>query len=200
MLTWAGIAFGKRIAFVALTLALVLPLNSPVANASDDVWAAMRKPGRIVLMRHSYAPEEPSIEDDDNLKNCKTQRNLDDTGRAQARRTGDEFRKRGIKSARIYSSQYCRSLETARLLKLGSVTELAVLNLSFYGRPVDMRETAEKARQSMRKLSGKELVVLVTHVANIHALAGVAVTSGEMAVVALTSSGDVVLDGRILVK
>jgi phosphohistidine phosphatase SixA len=200
MLTWACIAFGKRIGFVAPVLALVLPLGSPVASASDDVWAAMKKPGRIVLMRHSYAPEEPSIEDDDNLKNCKTQRNLDDTGRAQARRTGDEFRKRGIKSARIYSSQYCRSLETARLLKLGSVTELAVLNLSVYGRPVDMRETAEKARAFMRKLSRKELVLLVTHVANIHALAGVAVASGEMAVVTLSGSGDVVLDGRILVK
>ena len=184
---------------VALIVALVVPLWAPVVQA-QDFWALLKKPGAIVLLRHSNSPADPPDADLENLKNCKTQRNLDEAGRAQARRVGDEFRKRGIKQARIYSSQYCRTLETARLLKLGAVTELRALNQLFYTQPAALREATEKSTQFMKTLRGKGLAVLISHVSNIQSLAGVQLDSGEMAAVRFGPSGGIVVDGRLLVK
>lgn len=167
------------------------------AQADDKVWTLMKRPGHVVLLRHAYAPESPPDTDLENLKNCSTQRNLDESGRAHSRRIGDEFRKHGIKRAVIHSSQYCRTLETARLLKLGPVKELPALNQTFFAKPGGMRDAATRTRAFMKTLPAKPLTVLVTHVTNIQALAGAQVASGEMVVVKLGPSGDVVAEGRI---
>jgi broad specificity phosphatase PhoE len=83
-------------------------------RADDAVWQALRAPGSVVVLRHSYAPGsfDPP---DARLEDCSTQRNLDDTGRAQARRIGVAFRQHGITVGRVLSSPRCRCLETARL-------------------------------------------------------------------------------------
>lgn len=185
-----------RAGYAVLLIALAVSVPHGV-QADEKVWALLKKPGHIVLLRHSYAPESPPDTDLVNLKNCATQRNLDETGRAHARRLGDEFRKYGIKRAVIHSSQYCRTLETARLLKLGPVKELPALNQTFFAKPGEMREAGATTVAFMKKLPAKQLTVLVTHVTNIQALAGVMVGSGELAVVRFGPSGDIVVEGRI---
>jgi hypothetical protein len=54
-----------------------------------------RAPGSVVVLRHSFAPGgfDPP---DAKLDHCSTQRNLDERGRAQARRLGDAFRQNGV--------------------------------------------------------------------------------------------------------
>src|SRR4030095_16347217 len=52
---------------------------------------------------------------DARLEDCSTQRNLDDNGRAQARRVGEAFRQHGIAVGRVLSSPRCRCLDTARV-------------------------------------------------------------------------------------
>jgi len=85
-----------------------------VAPAAEPVWDALRTPGAVVVLRHSYAPGafDPP---DARLDDCSTQRNLDDTGRAQARRIGEAFRQQGIAVGAVWSSLRCRCLDTARL-------------------------------------------------------------------------------------
>jgi hypothetical protein len=66
-----------------------------VAHATESVWDALRAPGSVVILRHSYAPggfDPPTARLDD----CSTQRNLDANGRAQAARVGEAFRRSGI--------------------------------------------------------------------------------------------------------
>jgi phosphohistidine phosphatase SixA len=190
-------AIALRASCVALAAVMVSLTSSSHAS---EFWAAIKKPGTIILLRHAYAPENPPDTDTENLKNCGTQRNLDETGRAQARRTGDELRRNGIRTARVHSSQYCRSLETARLLNIGSVQELAALNQTFFAQPFAMRDAAAKTKQFMQTVPTNQLAVLVSHVTNIQALAGVSVTSGEMVAVRLEPSGDVTVLGRLTVK
>jgi phosphohistidine phosphatase SixA len=173
------------------------PLCPPAARATDDAWAAMKKPGHVVLIRHANAPESVTESDDMDLKNCAIQRNLDEAGRAQARRIGDLFRAHGIRRARLVASQYCRAIDTAKLMNLGPVQQLPALNIVFLSRLASMREAAEKTRQFMKTIPAKQLIVLVTHVGNIQAVAGVMVSSGEMVVVHLDAAGAVVVDGRI---
>src|SRR6266542_1665124 len=57
----------------------------------------------------------------DRFDDCKTQRNLDDAGREQARALGEAFRKHGVRVDRIVSSPVCRCMETGQLMAVGSV-------------------------------------------------------------------------------
>ena len=71
---------------------LLLVLPTPLW-AND--WDALRAPGAIALMRHAIAPGggDPA---GFVLGDCSTQRNLDNRGRDQARRTGEALRAQGI--------------------------------------------------------------------------------------------------------
>ena len=92
-----------------------------------ELWETLKTGNSVALMRHATAPgtgDPPGFQVDD----CSTQRNLDQEGREQARGIGERFRERGISKVKVYSSQWCRCLETARLLELGEVTELPDLN------------------------------------------------------------------------
>ena len=186
-----------RFGLWGLTVLFACPATH--ALAADDVWALLRKPGHVVLLRHSNAPGSQTESNDMNFKDCSIQRNLDAEGKAQAARIGDEFRKRQIATLRLISSQYCRALDTARLTKLGPVTQNPVLNQVFLANPGQMSEAATKGRELMKKIPAKQLTMLVTHVSNIQAMSGAKLDSGEMAVVYFDKSGEVVVDGKITI-
>jgi phosphohistidine phosphatase SixA len=187
-------------ACVKLALLALVLLAAQGARADDSaMWALLKKPGHIVLLRHSNAPGSTPEPYGIDLKNCAIQRSLDDDGRAQARRIGDAFRKHGITRVRLVSSQFCRALETARLTGLGPVAELPALNQVFLADLSGMRETAEKAAKFMKTIPAKQLTVLVSHVSNIQSIAGVNLSSGEMAIVHIDAAGAVAVDGRIMV-
>ena len=186
----------------ALRLALLTGglLGIQAARADEnDTWALLKKPGHIVLLRHAHSPESPPDADKVDFKNCATQRKLDDAGRAQAARVGDAFRKHGIKAARIFSSRYCRAMDTAKLTKLGAVQPLPALDQVYLADLGGMRETKEKTLAFMKKIPRNQLTVLVSHVSNIFSIAGVKLDSAEIAVVHMEPSGEVTVDGRIKV-
>ena len=169
------------------------------AGAAEDIWMLLKKPGHIILLRHSNAPGNATERDDMDFKDCSQQRNLDAEGRAQAARIGDEFRKHKIRQVRLISSQYCRAVDTAKLTKLGPVTQNPALNLVYLANPIAMRQAGEKGRELLKKLPTGQLTIVVSHVTNIQAIGGGELASGQMAVVHLDKSGAVVVDGTITV-
>lgn len=175
-----------RIAVVGLML-LTGPfaLESATARASEsDLIQRMKAGGHVMMIRHARAPGtgDPA---NFQLGDCSTQRNLDDRGRAQAKAIGDWFRSKGITQARVFSSQWCRCLETAQLMKLGPVTELPALN-SFYQRPQDRDRNLRALRTFLSKQPRDgPLVVLVTHHVTIQGIPGETVSSGEGVVLEL---------------
>jgi phosphohistidine phosphatase SixA len=187
-----------NVALLACSL-LACPLFAPPALATDALWALLKKPGHVVLLRHSNAPGQVQESNDMNFKNCSIQRNLDDAGRAQAGRIGNEFRKRGLRQVRLLSSLYCRAMDTAKLTKLGPVTPQPVLNQVFLADIPGMRAAGVNGRALLKTVSKGKLAVLVSHVTNIQAIAGVQLDSGQMAVVHLDAAGEVVVDGKITV-
>ena len=174
-------------------------LCSNAFAADEETWALLKKPGHVVLLRHSNAPGQVQESNDMDFKNCAIQRNLDADGRAQAGRIGDECRQHGIKKVKLISSIYCRALDTARLMKLGPVTPQPVLNQVFLADISGMREAGAKGRALLKAVPAKELTVLVSHVTNIQAIAGAQLDSGQMVVVHLDPAGEVVVDGKITV-
>ncbi|HEX5795738.1 MAG TPA: histidine phosphatase family protein, partial [Geminicoccaceae bacterium] len=102
----------------------------------------------------------------------------------QARGIGERLRGQGIAQAQVYSSQWCRCLETARLLELGAVKELPALN-SFFGDRASAGAQTAALKDFLNSGTGAAPVVLVTHQVNIAALTGQGARSGEIVVVAL---------------
>ncbi|MFB1490303.1 MULTISPECIES: histidine phosphatase family protein [unclassified Thiocapsa] len=150
-----------------------------------DLATRMQNGGAVLLLRHAYAPgtgDPQGFRIDD----CSTQRNLNDAGREQARFIGAWLRARGIEHARVYSSEWCRCLETAELLGLGPVTPLPALN-SFYERRGNRGPNlaALEAFLEDQPLNG-EPIVLVTHQVTVTALTGIYPASGEAVLMRLS--------------
>lgn len=168
---------------------LVASVSSMAASGEPAMGVAeLSKPGRVLLLRHADAPgngDPPGFR----IGDCATQRNLGDNGRAQARRIGERLRAAGIASARVWSSQWCRCLDTARLLGLGPVQELPALN-SFFDRPQDRDRHLAQLRAFLANLPlDGAPVVLVSHQVMVTAQSGAWVDSGGGALFAREEGG-----------
>jgi phosphohistidine phosphatase SixA len=183
--------------FVAALPGLCLLVACGVALSSSaqtvDAWPAIGD-GTVVLFRHANAPGggDPA---GFKLNNCSTQRNLDEVGRAQARRIGQTFRERGIQVGAVRSSQWCRARETADLAFPGQRQDEPVFNSFFANREVAPAQTVA-AQRLLSRWKGPGAMVVVTHQVNITALTGVAPMSGEGVVVRHSADGLQVV-GRI---
>ncbi|MDJ0829649.1 MAG: histidine phosphatase family protein [Desulfobacterales bacterium] len=187
----------RRFLFIKAILAgLIFIIGAGASADQTELIDRMKFGGHILMIRHALAPgsgDPPNFK----IGDCSTQRNLDDSGRIQARSIGMWLRTNGIKSARIYSSQWCRCLETANLIDLGPVHELAALN-SFYEKTEDREPNLSALNQfiSQQPVEGK-LIVLVTHFVTIAAIAGTSVSSGEGVLLELQKNMPYMVVGRL---
>ena len=188
-------ALPRRLALPAFSAALVLVpgAGSPAASEAAAAWEALR-PGAIVLFRHATAPGtgDPSGM---RLGDCSTQRNLDEAGRAQARRIGEAVRAQGVAVGAVLASRWCRAAETADLAFPGRARPEPAFDSFFAERGEGPARTAE-ARRILLGWSGPGALVVVTHQVNITALTGVVPSSGE-GVVLRRGGGDLVVVGRV---
>lgn len=167
-----------RNTIVALTFVCWFVPHSVTAEDAHhplDIW---RQPGVHALMRHAIAP---GTGDPENfvIGDCKTQRNLDEAGRNQARAIGERLREAGIVLDVILSSQWCRCLETAKLLGLGNVIEAPALN-SFFRDGSTKKIQTDQIIDQLHALPEASNALLITHQVNITALTGVYPNSGEI--------------------
>jgi phosphohistidine phosphatase SixA len=86
---------------------------------------ALRNGGYNIYFRHAETDwsQGDQVEHAGDWTSCEPDkmRQLSDTGRATARRLGDAIRALGIPVGKVLSSEYCRAVETARLMQLGPV-------------------------------------------------------------------------------
>lgn len=167
-----------------------------VDSDQTEMIESMKTGGHILMIRHALAP---GTGDPANFRigDCSTQRNLDHRGREQARAIGNWLRSNGITSARVYSSQWCRCLETAELLEMGPVAELPALN-SFY----ELTQNREPNLKALKKFFTKQpsdgaLIILVTHLVTISAITNEAVSSGEGVLLKLNQEAPYEMVGRL---
>jgi phosphohistidine phosphatase SixA len=165
---------------------LLTPLLLAGAALAQSDWPAVQE-GTVVLLRHANAP---GIGDPAHftLDDCSTQRNLDATGRAQARRIGQQFRQRGINVTQVWNSQWCRARETAQLAFPGIATDSAPFN-SFFEDATRGEEQSATARQLLQRWKGPGVLVVFTHQVNITALSGIFLASGAGVIIQPGASG-----------
>jgi phosphohistidine phosphatase SixA len=158
-----------RLASAALAMLLIIT-PAVAADDSKEAWAALVNGGHVALIRHGDAPpgyggDPPGFKIDD----CRTQRNLDDIGRAQAKALGEAFRNHGVRVDRIQSSPWCRCMETARLMAVGRVesswTLVPDMNPNAPVRLLELKELVSTWR-------GPGTLVLVTHALTVRPMTG----------------------------
>jgi len=178
-----------------LALAVVLAFTTGPA-ATESVWEALRQPGAVVIVRHSYAPGafDPP---DARLDDCSTQRNLDAAGRAQARRIGDAFRQHGVTVGTVLSSPRCRCLETARLA-FGKAESWLPLQGALRDADLRQRLVAEIQARIAAHRDGPPLV-LVTHGSVVTDLTGLDVRMGAFVALRPGADGRHVVAGPLYV-
>ncbi len=172
----------KRL-FLLLLASIGLHANA-APGAEDALWQKLRGGDVAVLMRH--AATVPGIGDPPGfvLAQCATQRNLSERGREDARRIGAAFRQHGVTPGAVWSSRWCRCLDTARLA-FGRVEPEPGLDSLFN---TDEETTATQLRGLRARLATRRErtpLVLVTHDVNIRALTGLSLAQGEMVLVQL---------------
>lgn len=179
-------------------LAAIAALTSgrlAAANGEDDLWQRLRAGGHVLLIRH--AATHPGIGDPPGFRLgvCSTQRNLSEAGKRDARAIGAAFRQRGIPLGPVWSSRWCRCLDTARLA-FGRVEDAPMLDSMFR----DSEGAGQaKVRETLARVgayAGKDNLVLVTHDVNIRALVNESVAQGEI-VVARADRGKLDVVGRL---
>ena len=113
----------RRMRFVLfiVLLGFCCPMEAAGADDAADAWKALRAGGHVALMRHADAPGGVGDPPDFRVEDCATQRNLSAKGRADAEKIGLRLKGEGIAFEKILSSPWCRCIDTARLMDLGTV-------------------------------------------------------------------------------
>jgi broad specificity phosphatase PhoE len=171
----------------------------PAASIADGgLWQRLQGGGLILLVRH--AATDPGIGDPPGfvLAQCPTQRNLSAAGRRDAQALGAALRAHDVAVGRVWSSSWCRCLDTARLA-FGQVEPLPLLDSQF-------RQDAGQAEAATAALRARLTAgqapdrggntVLVTHDVNIRALVDLSVVPGE-AVLLRAAAGKLEVLGRV---
>lgn len=172
--------------FLTLCVACLLLASGASADDNPKAWQALAEGRAVLILRHALAPGvgDPGIF---KVGDCSTQRNLNEAGREQARAWKPLLAEHGIDEARVFSSQWCRCLETAREMDLGPVGEMMSLNSFFQNRGNGAMQTRQTI-SIVNALEDGKPVVLVSHQVNITALTDIYPASNEGLIVALPLS------------
>jgi len=179
----------------ALTIFLAI-MPALAADDANEAWEALVKGGHVALIRHGNAPpgyggDPPGFRFDD----CKTQRNLDDKGRAQGKALGEAFRSHGVRVDRVLSSPVCRCMDTASLMAVGNVESSYALVPDRDPNRLRFREL----KDIVSSWRGPGTLVLVSHGFTIEPLVGINPEQAEVVVLKPTpgSGNGASIVGRI---
>ncbi len=204
-----------RIVFMAcfslglLTLVGCAMGPTPTPSSLPSLAEALHTGGNVIYMRHTTADVGRDAQGAGEWwKKCgEGHRMLSDKGRADAAQIGEAIRRLRLPISEVRCSEYCRAVETARLLALGEPKTDARLNGWPAWKAVDSERGLERLAQGTRALLASRPaqgnVLLVSHKQDFPnptdpVLADL--KDGECAVFTPDGRGGFLLRGRIKVE
>jgi len=183
----------KTVVALLLGVAVSAAHSASSAGSSDAIWSALKQGNHIILLRHTETVAGIGDPPGYRLDDCRTQRNLNDAGRAQARAWGKAVAEKAIPIGGVFSSVWCRCVETAALAfgQAGRAPDTWPALNSHFDSASSATLQAEQVRGGIpaRMQTAKNLV-LVTHQVNITTLTGALPMMGEAVIVRVRTSGD----------
>jgi phosphohistidine phosphatase SixA len=179
--------FNRTIARCIFLLCSLFIAQQAIASLVGDLQDGQY----VLLMRHADAPGygDPAGYV---IGQCSTQRNLGDYGKRQAKAIGVWLANQGIQKAEVFSSPWCRCLDTANLINKGPVKTEASLGSFFDNMSLEKKQTKALETFIKNELAGqsKTPIILVTHHVNIQAFTGKVVGVGDMVLVRVNKNGE----------
>ena len=167
---------------IKITLFLLISFNTSLkANSEDNVQNILNEGGKLIFIRHAYAPGAGDPDNFD-ISNCASQRNLNEEGVEQAKKIGKFFLEKNIMIDKILSSEWCRCKQTAKYAFKNYETK-SFLNSFFSQKFADKKDKQIKElKEYIKKWDGKSNLIFVTHYVVILETLNISVSSGEIVV------------------
>ena len=155
--------------------------TSLIANSNEDLKNILSEGGKLIFIRHAYAPGSGDPDNFDIL-NCASQRNLNNAGIEQAKNIGKFFFKNRIASNIVLSSEWCRCKQTAKYAFKNYETKI-FLN-SFFSQKFSHNKNNQikELKKYINKWNGKDNLIFVTHYVVISEILNLSASSGEIVV------------------
>ena len=168
--------------FIKFLLILFISINSPIkAESNQNLINELKKGGKLIFIRHAYAPGGGDPDNFD-INDCNTQRNLNNSGREQAKNIGNFFKENNIKIENVYSSEWCRCKETA-LIAFNKFETKNFLNSFFSSKFAQNKDSQiNNLKEFIKNNKGKQNLVFVTHYVVISENLNYLSSSGEIVV------------------
>jgi phosphohistidine phosphatase SixA len=168
--------------YIKFIIIILISLTSSIkAEIDKDILASLKEGNKLIFIRHAYAPGGGDPNNFD-INDCNTQRNLSDSGRQQAKNISNFFIENQINFKKVYSSEWCRCKETAKIA-FGDFETKNFLN-SFFS-----QKFAKNRKKQMNDLNNfvdnykdDGNLVFVTHYVVISEALNYAPSSGEIVV------------------
>jgi phosphohistidine phosphatase SixA len=183
-----------------LAAAAVASAGAESATTADPTLArAMQRGGLVLVMRHAATDFSKPDQDPVVLSDCRTQRNLNAQGRADARTIERGVRRLRLRIGDVFASPFCRTKETARLAFGRFRISQPLLNTIDAAHDVSWRRQIRAARRLLgTKPAPGMLTALVTHGSVVGDTTGQTLEEGETLVFRPLGSSRFRLLGRIL--
>ena len=168
--------------FLRIFIIIFISLTTSIkADSNKDLIKQLTDGGKLIFIRHAYAPGSGDP-NNFNLNDCSTQRNLSDRGKKQAKQIGTIFRENKIEIDEVYSSEWCRCKETAKIA-FANFTTKNFLN-SFYSSNYAKNKTKQikELMKFVKKNDFEKNIIFVTHYVLISEVLDYAPSSGEIIV------------------
>ena len=82
--------------FIKFLLIIFISISSPIkADSNKSLISELKKGGKLIFIRHAYAPGGGDPDNFD-INDCNTQRNLNSSGKKQAKNIGNFFKENNI--------------------------------------------------------------------------------------------------------
>ncbi|MDC1134789.1 histidine phosphatase family protein [Candidatus Pelagibacter sp.] len=168
--------------YTKFIIIILISLTSSIkAEIDKDILASLKEGNKLIFIRHAYAPGGGDPDNFD-INDCNTQRNLSESGRLQAKNISNFFIVNQINFKKVYSSEWCRCKETAKIA-FGDFETKNFLN-SFFS-----QKFAKNRKKQMNDLNNfvdnykdDGNLVFVTHYVVISEALNYAPSSGEIVV------------------
>ena len=167
---------------IKIIIFLFISFNTTlVANSNDDFQNLLSEGGKLIFIRHAYAPGSGDP-DNFNLSSCSSQRNLNDEGINQAKNINKFFLKNWSESNSVLSSEWCRCKQTAKYAFKNYKTK-SFLN-SFYSQKFahNRAKQIKELKEFVKEWNGKGNLIFVTHYVVIAEILNLPVSSGEIVI------------------
>jgi len=141
--------------------------NSSIASPKEVV-KFLQSGGYIIYFRHGATIHTQKDNDFDDLQNCNYQRNLSHKGKEQSKATGEAIKKLNINIEHVYTSPFCRTIDTAKLI-FNRYKVIKNLRASYATDSEKTKLLIDTLRKQLSKIPNKGTnTVIVGHTTNLN--------------------------------